>query len=67
MDELKKLICEKFGIDAAKADGIIETVLGFVKDKLPDGVKGLVDGALQGDGSGDIMDKAKDVIGGLFK
>lgn len=66
MEELKKQIAEKFGLDAEKADGAIQMVLNFVKDKLPDNMKGLVDSALKGE-CGGLMDQAKGMLGGLFK
>ena len=35
MDELIKLVTDKVGIPAEKAQLTVETVLGFLKDKLP--------------------------------
>ncbi|MCP4306991.1 MAG: hypothetical protein GY926_20105 [bacterium] len=73
MDELLKTIQEKTGLPADKAQDVIETVLNFVGDKLPgpiaDQVKGFLggndDGAADTGGNDDLMDKAKDALGGL--
>lgn len=64
MDELKEKLAA-LGIESDKIDGVIETVLGFVKDKLPDGVSGMLDGVISGDEDGDsLLDKAKGLFGG---
>ena len=74
MDDLIKTIQEKTGRPVDKAQDVIETVVGFVADKLPgpigDQVKGFLggddDGAEEGGGDeGGLMDKAKDALGGL--
>ncbi len=58
MDELIKLVAKKTGIAEDKAKMAVETVLGFLKEKLPDGIASQIDGLLQG-GS------AENLIGGL--
>ena len=74
MDDLIKTIQEKTGLPVEKAQDVIETVVGFVADKLPgpigDQVKGFLGGddeggADAGDDDGGLMDKAKDALGGL--
>lgn len=71
MDELIKQIQEKTGLPVDKAQDIIETVVGFVADKLPgpigDQVKGFLGGDAEagGEDGGGLMDKAKDALGGL--
>jgi hypothetical protein len=56
-----------------QAKGAIETVMGFIGDKLPgpiaSQVKGLLGGGddeAGGDEGGGLMDKAKDTLGGFF-
>ena len=68
MDELQKLLSEKFGLDEAASKQAIETVAGFLKDKLPPNVGGLIDGALSGEGGdgGGLLDSAKGALGGLM-
>lgn len=64
MEELKEKLAS-LGIESDKIDGVIETVLGFVKDKLPDSVSGMLDGVISGDEDGEsILDKAKGLFGG---
>ena len=64
MEELKEKL-SALGIDDDKIDGVIETVMGFIKDKLPEGMGGMVD-SLVGEGGGmdDILEKAKGLFGG---
>ncbi|MFT6382259.1 MAG: SOS response regulatory protein OraA/RecX, partial [Akkermansiaceae bacterium] len=40
MDELREKLAA-LGIEADKMDEVIETVLGFIKNKLPDGMEGM--------------------------
>ena len=42
MDELIKLVTQKAGISEAQAQQAVETVMGFLKDKLPAPVATLV-------------------------
>ena len=63
MDELKAKLIEKLGIDEAAADSAIEMVLGFVKDKLPEGAQGMIDSISNGENPGG---GAIDAIKGLF-
>lgn len=71
MEELIKQIQEKTGLPVDKAKDVIETVVGFVADKLPgpigDQVKGFLGGDDDGgdDDGGGLMDQAKDALGGL--
>ena len=66
MDELKEKLAA-LGLESDKIEGVIETVLGFVKDKLPDGMGGMLDGLISGEDGEDgesILDKAKGLFGG---
>lgn len=69
MEELIKQIAEKFGIEADKANEIVQHVLEFVKGKLPDGLSGLVSslGGEDGAGGSGLLDKAKELLGGFLK
>ena len=65
MEELKAKLIEKLGIDEAAADSAIEMVLGFVKDKLPDSAKGMIDSVQNGDNpAGGAIDAVKGLFGG---
>ena len=59
MDELVKMVAEKVGITETQAKQAVETVLGFLKDKLPAPVASQVESALTG---GEMPD-----VGGLGK
>ena len=66
MDELKEKLAA-LGLESDKIEGVIETVLGFVKDKLPEGMGGMLDGLVGGEDGEDgesILDKAKGLFGG---
>ena len=62
MDELVKMVAAKVGISEAQAKQAVETVLGFLKDKLPEPIAGQLDAALEGDLSG-----LGDLAGGFGK
>ncbi len=76
MDDLIKQITDKVGINADQAKGAIQTVMGFIGDKLPSPIASQVNKLLgadddngdggDGDGDGGLMDKAKDALGGLL-
>jgi len=66
MDELIKLVAQKTGISEDQAKTAVETVIGFIKGKLPAPIAARVDDVLGGDGSGlDIGDLTKG-LGGLL-
>ncbi len=71
MEELKNQIIAKLGIDPAQAEGAIHAVIEFVKTKLPEGMHGLIDGAINGGeggaAGGDLLEQAKGLLGGFLK
>ncbi len=50
MDELVKLVVQKTGISESQAKIAVETVIGFLKQKLPAPVASQIDGLLGGAG-----------------
>ncbi len=62
MDELVKMVAKKVGISEAQAKQAVETVLGFLKDKLPGPLAGQLDAILEGD-----MGGLDDLAGGVMK
>ena len=64
MDELKNQLTEKLGLDENMSSQAIEMVVGFLKDKLPGNIGGMLDGALSGEGAAGAIDAAKDKLGG---
>ena len=71
MDELIKQVSERSGISESQARTAVETVLGFIKERLPESVAGHVDGALNssagaiGTGIDTVADQAGNVLGSL--
>ena len=59
MDELVKLVVQKTGLPEATAKTAVETVIGFLKTKLPAPLGSQIDGLLSGTG------QAEDLLGGL--
>ena len=66
MDELKQQLMDKLGLDEGISQQAIDMVLGFVKDKLPANVQGLVDSVASGEmpDTDDLLNKAKGLFGG---
>ncbi|MDT7806337.1 MAG: hypothetical protein QOJ70_150 [Acidobacteriota bacterium] len=67
MDELIKQVVEKTGISEAQARSAVETVLGFLKNRLPGSIAGHLDGVLGGaaGAAGGLADQAGNVLGGI--
>jgi uncharacterized protein (DUF2267 family) len=64
MDELIKLVTQKTGISKDQAQAAVETVLKFLKDKLPGPVGSQIEGVLSGGGVATQSLSKK--LGGLF-
>lgn len=71
MDELIKQVSERSGISESQARTAVETVVGFIKERLPSPIAGQVDSVLNssagavGTGIDAVKDRAGDVLGGL--
>ena len=71
MDELIKQVSERSGISEDQARTAVNTVVGFLKDRLPAPIAGQVDNVLNssagalGSAGGAVADKAGDLLGGL--
>jgi hypothetical protein len=61
MEQLIKLVSEKSGITPEQAKSAVDTVLGFLKDKIP-GIGGQLEGLTSGN-LGGVADMAKDKLG----
>lgn len=68
MNELIDLIVKKTGLPKETAKSVVEIVIKFLKDKLPDTFDALIDKVLVAGNAGkmDVADAA-DLLGGLFK
>jgi hypothetical protein len=64
MDELIKKVSERTGLGEDKARTAVDTVVGFLKEKLPAPIAGQIDNALNA-GGGMVADKAGDIIGSI--
>ena len=63
MDELVKLVAKKTGISNEQAKTAVETVIGFLKQKLPAPIAAQIDGVL----AGGLPDLSKGLGGVLGK
>ena len=68
MDELIKLVVSKTGLSQEHAKLAVETVLSFLKTKLPAPLAGQIDGLLAGGSAGGGLDLGSigGALGGLF-
>jgi hypothetical protein len=63
MDELIKLVSQKTGLPQDKAKIAVDTVVNFLKTKLPPGIAGQLDAVLKG---GSLPDDLPKGLGGLL-
>ena len=66
MDELVKLVAEKTGLSEDKAKVAVETVIGFLKSKLPEPIAGQIDSVLGGEGGVPGLGDMAQGLGGIF-
>ena len=68
MEHIIKMITEKTGISNEQATTAVNVVTDYIKEKLPAGMAGQLDGLLKGDTSslGNMADGIKDSLGGMF-
>jgi hypothetical protein len=64
MEELVELVVEKTGIPEATARKAVQTVLDYLKEKLPQPVAGMLDNFLEGDSAGDLLEGLGSLFGG---
>lgn len=65
MDELVKLVSEKTGISEEQARQAVETVVDYLKDKLPKPIANQIDKAVEGEEGVDVEGLAKG-LGGML-
>jgi len=65
MDELIALVVEKTGISEQMAQTAVDTVLSFLKEKLPDPIASQIDNVINGIDADDVGN-ALNALGGLF-
>lgn len=64
MDKVVSMITEKTGISESQAQTAVTTVVGYLKDKMLEGMGKQVEGYLNGDGGDDGGIAGK--VGGMF-
>ena len=67
MDELVNQVVQKTGISQDQANQAVQTVIGYLKDKLPGPIGSQLDSVLGGasGGAGGIAGQAGQAMGGL--
>jgi len=67
LDELVNRVAERTGLSQEQARTAAETVIGFLKERLPASVGGALDGAVQGgeNSSSGMTDQAQGMLGNL--
>jgi hypothetical protein len=66
MDELVKLVSKKTGLPEATAKTAVETVLGYLKKKLPAPIAAQIDGVLGGAGAAKGVEDLAKGLGGML-
>jgi hypothetical protein len=66
MDEIVRLVAERTGIGEDQARTAVETVVGYIKEKLPAPIAGQVDNALGSSGAAGAVGNVADKLGGMF-
>ena len=64
MDELVNLIVEKTGIPEATARQVVDVVVEFLKEKLPDPIGNSLEDILDGKGAANILGGLSGLFGG---
>jgi hypothetical protein len=66
MDDLVKMVSERTGLPADQARAAAQTVIDFLKSRLPESMAGYVDSALNSDMTNQVAGQAENLLGGLF-
>lgn len=67
MQEIIQSLQQKLGVDAGKAQEAVETVVNFLKSKLPESMHQPIDAAISGGNVQGMLQGAAGKLGGLFK
>jgi hypothetical protein len=66
MEELINMVSQKVGISPEQAATAVNTVVGFIKDKLPEPIASQVDNVMKGN-MGDVLGGVTGGLGDLAK
>ena len=64
--DLIKMVSEKAGIPTDKANIAIQTVVGFLKDKMPGGIGAQVESFIKGGVASEVTSSIKDKVGKML-
>jgi hypothetical protein len=69
MQDLIKMVTQKVGISESQAKSAVETIVSFLKDKMPGGIGSQVESFIKGNTGSvrDMADNIKDKVGGFLK
>jgi len=65
MDELVDLIVKETGLSEDMARKVVDTVINFLKEKLPEPIAGQLDNFIDGQAGNIDLDQVKGMLGGL--
>jgi hypothetical protein len=67
MEELIKQVSQRSGISEDQARKAVDTVLGYMRDKLPASASGMIDSVIGGGANvaGGVADTAQNVLGNI--
>jgi nucleoid DNA-binding protein len=68
MEELIKMVTQKVGISESQAKSAVDTIVSFLKDKMPAGIGSQVESFIKGSSSSaeNVVDGLKEKASGLF-
>jgi hypothetical protein len=66
MENLIKRVSEKAGITESQARSAVNTVVSFLKDKMPAGVGSQVEIFLKAGSAGKVVGSIKETVGGVL-
>jgi hypothetical protein len=66
MEELIKMVTQKVGISESQAKSAVETIVSFLKDKMP-AIGGQVESFIKGSTAGSAAENLKEKLGGMLR
>ena len=66
MNELVQLVSQKTGLSEEMSRMVVETVLNYLKEKLPAPIAGQIDSVLGGSGAGSAVENLTKGLGRVF-
>ena len=66
MDEITQQVVDRTGLPEDQARAAVETTVGFLRDRLPEPARSMLDQALGGGQASGVMGQAAEAAGDLF-